>query len=215
MTQENSTFEADYNPIAEEYAQKYFGELEHKPIDCKLLDRFGEYVDGLGPVCDLGCGPGQVARYLHDHSVDVFGLDLSQEMVAVARKLSPDIKFKQGDMSALKEEDDSLGGITAFYSIIHIPHHQIADVLRELLRVLVPGGYLLLAFHIGDEVLHKDEIFEIPVSIDTVFFQPEKVEIYLKKAGFEIVEIIERENYVGLEYESRRAFIFAQKPKGQ
>jgi hypothetical protein len=55
-----------YDRVAEEYVKRIFEELAHKPLDRALLDRFAEQMRGLGPACDVGCGPGQVARYLHD-----------------------------------------------------------------------------------------------------------------------------------------------------
>jgi SAM-dependent methyltransferase len=149
-----------YDPVAEEYAEKYFNELDHKPFDRELLDRFAARVRSLGPVCDLGCGPGQIARYLHGRGVDAFGGDLSPEMIAVARRLNPGLRFEQGDMRvlrALPAGGGAWGGIAAFYSIIHIPRQGVVVALRELWRVLRPGGSLLLAFHIGDEVVHLDE----------------------------------------------------------
>lgn len=212
MVQNMDDIHADYDPIADEYAETYFNELDHKPLDRQLLDKFAGLVKGLGPVCDLGCGPGQIARYLKDRGVPAFGLDLSEKMVEKARKLSPDIDFIQGDMTALEAEDDSWGGIAAFYCIIHIPHEQVIEVLRELRRVLVPGGWLLLCFHIGDETAHLDEWHGKAVDIDSIFFPLEHMQGYLKEAGLEIAETIERDPYPDVEYQSRRAYIFAQNP---
>src|SRR6516165_8941440 len=116
--------ERSYDRVAEEYALRIFGELEHKPLDRQLLDRFAAEVEGLGPACDLGCGPGHVARYLHDRGVRVTGLDLSPAMVEQARRLNPGIAFRQGNMLALDVEHGAWGGIIAFYSIIHVPRTQ-------------------------------------------------------------------------------------------
>jgi predicted TPR repeat methyltransferase len=63
----------DYDRLAEEYARRLFDELQHKPFDCELLNRFATEVRGRGDVCDMGCGPGHVARYLRDAGVIVFG----------------------------------------------------------------------------------------------------------------------------------------------
>ncbi|MCJ7622171.1 MAG: class I SAM-dependent methyltransferase, partial [Anaerolineaceae bacterium] len=136
-----------YDRVAEEYASRLYKEMEKKPLDRQLLDRFADDVKDLGPVCDMGCGPGQIARYLSYHDVDdVFGIDLSPEMVALARRLNPDIAFRQGNILSLEKEDNSWGGVAAFYSIIHIPRGQVVNALRELKRVLKPGGLLLLSF---------------------------------------------------------------------
>jgi SAM-dependent methyltransferase len=200
-----------YDRVAEEYALRISGELEYKPLDRQLLDRFAEQVQGLGPVCDLGCGPGHVARYLHERGVRVTGLDLSAEMVEQARRLNPGVEFRRGNMLSLDLEDGAWGGIAAFYSIIHVPRTEIAVALAEIKRVLSPGGVLLLAFHVGDETVHLDEWWGQPVSLDFRFFRPEDMADLLRRAGFEVEEIVEREPYPDVEHPSRRAYIFARK----
>lgn len=206
--------QASYDRVAREYAARIFDELQHKPLDRQLLDRFAEKVWSLGPACDLGCGPGHVARYLHGRGIPVMGMDLSPAMVETARRLNPGIEFVQGDMRSLAVEDGAWGGIAAFYSIIHIPRAEVAKVLAEMKRVLRPGGLLLLAFHIGDQILHLDELWGQPISLDFLFFRPEEMEGYLRRAGFQVLETIERDPYPEVEYPSRRAYIFAEKPNG-
>jgi SAM-dependent methyltransferase len=207
-----SDVEVSYDRVAGEYARRIFGELEHKPLDRQLLDRFAANVQGLGPVCDLGCGPGHIARYLHERGVQVTGIDLSAVMVEEARRLTPGIAFRQGNMLALDREDGACGGIVAFYSIIHVPRSEIADALAEMRRVLRPGGLLLLAFHVGDETVHLDEWWGQPVSVDFRFFRPEEMTAFLRAAGFGIDETIQREPYPDVEHPSRRCYIVARKP---
>jgi ubiquinone/menaquinone biosynthesis C-methylase UbiE len=204
---------ASYNRIADEYARRIFHELEHKPFDRQQLDRFAAEVRGRGEVCDMGCGPGQVARYLHDAGVNAFGLDLSPQMLEQARLLNPGIPFREGNMMALQPADGALAGITAFYAIVNIPRENLPTVLREMGRVLQPGGLLLLAFHVGDEALHEEELWGLPVSMDFFLFPSAEIGQYLEAAGFVIEEIIEREPYSPeVEYQSRRAYVFARKP---
>src|SRR5208283_1128858 len=64
-----------YDRLAEEYARRIFNELQHKPLDRELLDRFAAALAGRGDICDMGCGPGHVTRYLRDAGATVFGLD--------------------------------------------------------------------------------------------------------------------------------------------
>src|SRR5689334_14151199 len=136
MNQDNSNLRDSYDQVAEEYITRFFHELEHKPLDRELLDRFALEVRGLGPACDMGCGPGHVANYLHKRGIEVLGIDLSPRMVELARQLSPDIEFRQGNMSSLNVDDEAWGGIVAFYSIIHIPREKVIHVLQEFRRVL-------------------------------------------------------------------------------
>ena len=204
---------SSYDVVAAEYAAEFRDEMCHKAFDRKMLDLLVEKVNGIGRICDLGCGPGQVARYLHGRGAEVCGIDLSPEMVQQAAHLSPEIAFQQGDMLTLSEvADDTFGGIAAFYSILHIPRPDVGRALGELARVLLPNGALLITFHIGDEVVHKDEWWGKTVTLDFIFFRTAEMKGWLTSAGFVLEEVIERDPYVGIEYPSRRAYLFARKP---
>ncbi len=205
--------QSSYDTVASEYARHIYGELRHKPLDRQLLGRFGDRVKGAGLTCDIGCGPGQVARYLHDHGVAACGVDLSPGMVERARHLNPGIEFTQGNMLSLDVVDAAWAGITAFYAIVNLPPNDLAPAMREMYRVLQPGGLLLLSFHTGEEIVHQDDLWGCKVCLDFYFFRTGQVTDCLRSAGFVIEEIIEREPYSpDIEYQSRRAYIFAQKP---
>jgi SAM-dependent methyltransferase len=91
-----------------------------------LLAAFAELVQArnAGPVAGIGCGPGHVTAHLHALGPTTFGIDLSFEMVALARRAHPDLRFDEGPMTALDLADGVLGGILASYSIIHTrPQH--------------------------------------------------------------------------------------------
>ena len=201
-----------YDRLAEEYTRRISDELQHKPLDRELLDRFAKQTQGRGEVCDMGCGPGHVARYLRNAGASVFGLDLSPGMVKQARKLNPDIPFREGNMLSLDLADETLAGIAAFYAIVNIPRQSLPVVFREIHRVLRSDGLLLLGFHAGDEVIREEELWGQKISMDFLFFQPSEVKLGLEAAGFTVEEIIEREPYPDVEYPSRRAYIFARKP---
>jgi SAM-dependent methyltransferase len=211
--QKLSDYQSSYDRIAEEYTARIADELKDKPLDCMLLDEFAARVNGTGRVCDLGCRPGHVARYLHDRGVDIFGLDLSPGMLEQAHKLNPNIEFRQGNMLALDVGDGAWAAIVAFYSIVHIPKADLPQAFREMHRVLKPGGLLFLAFHLGDEVLHEENCWGYQVSLDLVLFHRKEVERYLTEAGFVIEDSLERDPYPPeVEYQSRRAYIRANKP---
>lgn len=204
-----------YDTVARAYADEIYAELKDKPFDRELLDRFAARVLGRGRVCDVGCGPAQIARYLRDRGVDVLGLDLSAGMLAEARRLNPDLLFVQSSMLALGLGSETLGGIAAFYCIIHIPREQVVTALAEMRRVLRPGGCLLITFHLGTEDSHHDELFGRPVSLDVALFTTAEMAGYVQAAGLMVEEALERDPYAPeVEYQSRRGYIVASRPGG-
>lgn len=200
-----------YDRIADQYVAHLNGELADKPLDRQLLDRFAAHVKDKGLVCDMGTGPGHVARHLHDRGVRVCGIDLSPAMIKRARELNPDIEFREGNMFALDLPDGAFAAMTAFYATVNIPSSRLGAAFRELHRVLQPGGLLLLAFHLGDETVHRDEMWGLPVSLDFHFLKAEEILAALRAAQFQIREVIERDPYPEVEHPSRRAYIFARK----
>lgn len=201
-----------YDTIAEQYAVEYFDELARKPFDRDLLAKFAQLIPPQGKVCDMGCGPGHVARYLAALGVDTLGVDISQSMVTVARKLNPNLQFQQGDMLHLQFVDESFAGIAAFYSLIHIDRPRVPQALGELFRVLTKGGRLLVAFHAGEGEVHREEFHGHAVSFHASFFGIKEMESFLEGAGFLIDESVDREPYA-FEYQSRRAYMLARKPE--
>jgi SAM-dependent methyltransferase len=201
--------QAAYDAVADEYVRRVFDELRHKPFDRQLLDRFAARV-GNGLICDAGCGPGHIARYLRDQGARVCGIDLSHAMIERARTLNAGIDFQQGDMRSLKLPNDHFAGIAAFYSLIHFPPAEMIAALRELRRVLRPDGLILTAFHLGGETRHLDEWWGRSVSIDFHFFDLEPLTEAFDRAGFAVEELLQREPYPDVEYASPRAYFLAK-----
>ena len=78
MSEQNtSDVQSAYDAVAGEYVRRIYDELKDKPLDRQLLEQFAGELRGKGLVCDLGCGPGQVARSLHESGIEVCGVDLS------------------------------------------------------------------------------------------------------------------------------------------
>jgi SAM-dependent methyltransferase len=204
--------QTSYDQVAYEYAEKFKDEMDDKPFDRECLDRLAREVGELGPICDLGCGPGQIARYLHRQGIPTLGVDLSPRMVAEALRLNPEIHFHQGNMLSLPDTGNSWGGIAAFYCIIHIPREKNVDALREMKRVLRPRGLLLITFHIGEQIKHLEEWWQKPVNLDFAYYEPAEMESWLKEAGYELEETLVREPNPEVEVATRRAYLFARKP---
>jgi SAM-dependent methyltransferase len=205
---------ATYDTVARRYADAIADELDGKPFDREFLDRFAVRLIGQGHVVELGAGPGHVAAYLQGRGVDISALDLSEGMVEEARRLFPELQAVVGDMLDLPYANGSLAGVIAFYSIIHFSDEQLEQAFNEMTRVLKTGGYVALAFHIGDETLRREQWWDMPVVLDARFLPVDLVTRLLEQAGLEVLSVEEREPYAPeVEYQSRRAYIVAREPE--
>ncbi|MGZ4648903.1 MAG: class I SAM-dependent DNA methyltransferase [Blastococcus sp.] len=186
---------AAYDTVAADYAELLRTELARKPLDRAMLGAFAElvHVDAEAPVADVGCGPGRVTAHLHTLGLPVFGIDLSPAMVAVARRTHPELRFDEGSMTALDLPDASLGGLVAWYSVIHTPPELLPGVFAEFARVLRPAGHLLLAFQAGDELVHLEQAYGHPLSLDAYRLDPGRVVDLLERAGFDVHAQLVRE----------------------
>ena len=117
------------------------------PLYRRFVDEAVPAVEPGGQVIDVGCGAGQVARLLARRFTDhqVVGLDLSPDMIARARKGAedlPNLELRVGDAMSLPLESGTVALAVTVASIKHWPDQ--ARGLRELWRVLQPGGALCL-----------------------------------------------------------------------
>ncbi len=202
---------AVYDEVGEAYAARFFDELDHKPYDRRRLDEFADRCRDDGLVLDVGCGPGHVARYLRERGVDAEGIDLSPATVAVARRLTPGLAVRVGDLTALDVADDSVAGIVAFYSLIHLPRASLPVAVRELHRVLRPGGVLLAALHGGSGEAHADEFCGQPVAVDATLYSADELSRRLAEGGLAVEAVLSRPPY-DFEHPTERLYAWATKP---
>ncbi|MET8339087.1 class I SAM-dependent methyltransferase [Streptosporangium canum] len=175
---------AAYDTSAALYAETIPERFHADPLNHAMISVFAELVRaaGDGPVADVGCGPGHVTAHLRSLGVTAFGVDLSPEMVALARDAHPGLRFEVGLMDALEVEDASLAGVLANYSIIHTPPERLPGTLAEFHRVLAPGGHLLIAFQGYDDPTELAEAFDHKVSL-AYRYSPGRVAELLLAAG--------------------------------
>ncbi|NLD57066.1 MAG: methyltransferase domain-containing protein [Methanomicrobiales archaeon] len=218
MLPENQTRITEaYNASAKTYAERCYHELDDKPLDRLLLDRFSALVPAGGLVCDMGCGPGEIADYLHKKGMNVVGIDIADRMIQEAQRLNPVITFMTGDMTSLSLPEGHFTGICSFYAIVNFREEEIEKILREYHRVLKNDGILFLAFHTSEtgsnaeiRVNHTDDFFDSKKSLDFYYLDEETIIGSLKENGFTIKEALVRHPYPE-EYPTKRAYILAVK----
>lgn len=214
MGQNPDKVAAMYDAVAKEYASEFRDEHVQKPKDREVLLRFAQEMHGRRPLWDLGCGPGHTAAFLTDLGLQISGLDLSAKILEQAKSIHPGIRFQQGSLLALEFADDSIAGAVSFYAIVHFTREQVKTTLAEVFRALRPGGLFLFTFHIGEETIHLREFLGKEIDIDFMSFPTGFIVGCLESIGFEKIEVMERQPYPQVEYQSRRAYVFAYKPGG-
>lgn len=209
MTDDWPDLERSYDAVAEDYAAAFAGELAGKPFDRALLDRFAAMA--TGSVLDVGCGSaGHVTRYLADRGLSIGGLDLSRKSIELARARHPDLTFEVGDLRALPVGDGDLGGIVAFYSVIHVPRPELPAVFGEFHRALAPGGLALIAMHGGTGEVGADNWFDRGVSFRATLVELPELADLVQEAGFAIAEQHRREPYP-FEHPTPRLYVLVRK----
>ncbi|HIX00097.1 MAG TPA: class I SAM-dependent methyltransferase [Candidatus Nesterenkonia stercoripullorum] len=171
--------QAAYGARALEYANA-LGALENlAEADLTLV---ADWAKGIaGRVVDVGSGPGQWTQYLHRLGVRVSGIDPVPEFVELASAAYPEVSFEVGRAENTLLPKGTLGGVLAWYSLIHTEPLAISQALQEFHRILRPGGGLALGFFEGLEL----EPFEH--AITTAWFWPmQRLVSEVEAAGFTV-----------------------------
>ncbi|PPF65099.1 SAM-dependent methyltransferase [Clavibacter michiganensis] len=170
-----------YSARAAEYIEALGVVEAMHPSDAALIASWGAQVDG--PALDIGCGPGHWTAFLAERGLDIRGVDLTPAFIEHARATYPNVRFATGSVEALDASDASLGGVLAWYSLIHHTPDAIGPALDEIARVLRPGGLLLVGFFEGAIVEPFDH------AVTTAYRWPvAELGERLRASGFEVIE---------------------------
>ncbi|WP_424637616.1 class I SAM-dependent methyltransferase [Embleya sp. AB8] len=179
-----------YDTVAADYAQLVKRPTELDPLSRAMLATFAELTQttNLGPVADLGCGPGLITAHLAALGVPARGIDLSPNMIELAQRAYPTLDFAVGSMTELPIRDNELGGILAYYSTHHTPPESLPILYAEFHRTLAPGAHLMLAGHVGnDEHVRPTQAYGgHPVTYESHLLPAARIATLLTRAGLTI-----------------------------
>ncbi|GAA3858904.1 class I SAM-dependent methyltransferase [Streptomyces sedi] len=181
-----------YDRVADNYVRLVettgMGDVRRDPWLRAAIDAFAASVDGVGPVLDVGCGPGTVTGYLAERGVDISGVDLSPRMVEHARRLYPGCRFEVASATELELGEASLGGVLGWWSLFNLPREVLPRVLGRFARALRPGGCLITGTHVGEGDLRRTEAYGgVPVEWTTHRWRPERLVAMVEEAGLRTV----------------------------
>jgi SAM-dependent methyltransferase len=95
-------------------------------------------------ILDLGCAAGAITHYLSELGAETVGVDAEPGAIAKAQELFPGLEFTVADVAALPFEDASFDKAVAADLVEHLDESTFRGMLRELGRVLRPGGSFTL-----------------------------------------------------------------------
>ena len=193
MDSEYAQFQRDgWQRVASKYEDAWAGLTRLFIAD--LLDAAG--VNRAQRVLDIACGPGYVADAARDRGAVATGLDISSEMVRIARERNPAIEFRVGDALALDFESSRFDAVVSNFGMIHTP--DFAAAFAEAWRVLRPDGVLAFSAWAGPEVsagsrlmdeavrAHADMTVQVPKGPDSLALaNPDTCRTLLMQAGFD------------------------------
>ena len=202
-----------YGAVAEVYAEQLADELDDLPLERWLLERVAR--EAQGPVVEVGCGPGHVTAHLVEQGADARGLDLTPEMVEVARGRFPGVRYDVGDLRRLMRPESAAGwgAVLAWYSLIHLADSELPVALEALTRPIAPGGLLVLGMHAGDDVRRVTEWHGIAgLALDVVSRDPDAVVRTVEQAGLTDVEWYLRGPLARRGETTRRLYVVGRRP---
>jgi ubiquinone/menaquinone biosynthesis C-methylase UbiE len=180
MADKESIVRKGYDEIAKEY------DVERRRFDHgKELKEFSALLPKSARVLDVGCGAGvPVVRFLVESGFDVIGIDFAENMLRLARKNVPKAVFIEGDMNKLYFAENSFDGLTAFYSIIHVPREKHSALFQSFHRILKPDGIMLVCM--GPDEWEATDEYQGTTMFWSQWSREKSLQL-VRDAGFQII----------------------------
>ena len=170
-----------YNKIAQEYDKEFGNDYSDTPY----VDKFLNYLEGK-KVLDIGCGVGNLTKYIMDKGFNVEGIDLSKEMLNIAKQKYSDIKFYEMNMKeiTLRKKYD---GIMLAYSLFHLTKKEVIEVLPKYYDLLNSNGKILLILQYGQGERIVNEPLKEGLKIFINYYSQDEIIEILKNNRFKIL----------------------------
>jgi 2-polyprenyl-3-methyl-5-hydroxy-6-metoxy-1,4-benzoquinol methylase len=176
-----------YDAVAQVYGEKdFFTDQDNIAIQqyIHLLRK-----RGVDEIYDFGCGTGKVSEAFAKEGFQVVGIDMSEQMLNVARNQHshPSIKYLHADFEEFISNStfsDPLG-VIFLYSLIHMGNLRCLCLLAQLAKMLPRDSLLMLAMHYDADAVMTSPLSDASISLSR--WTREQFTSDLKQIGFQIV----------------------------
>ena len=209
----NKYCKGGYNTMAKHYSETLYSEIADKYDETRWQGK-GEFIDLLqkdllykilekcgaqkgDKILDVGAGTGRFVIPFSKKGYDTYGIDISEEMLQRAKNKAgnlPNLHLKTANASSIAFQDNYFDFITSYRVLVHIPDYE--DVVKEIYRVLKPGGYTIIEFNnkyslsgIGKLVRRLRKVLGIPEETDAQIVSRSTLFKSFYNAGFKIEKI--------------------------
>jgi ubiquinone/menaquinone biosynthesis C-methylase UbiE len=194
-----------YDKIAKPYADEFSNPSEY-------LNEFLDLLPESAKILDVGCGVGVDSGFVKSKGFEIIGLDLSKEMLNLARQKFPQIDFREQDIRDLNFPPESFDGIIASCSLIHIPKKDVPSLIESFHKILKKEGVIYIALQGGkSEEIYIDELFKPDEKLFVNIISFEEIKNLLVKNGLSIVKKYEREPKSKEELNYTKLYVIAKK----
>jgi ubiquinone/menaquinone biosynthesis C-methylase UbiE len=170
-----------------QHAAQFVTHFERK-LDTTELDKFLRNVPKGGYILDAGCGSARDAAYFISKGYTVLGIDLSEGLLAEAKKIHPEVITQQMSLTEITLPNEVFDGVWCKAALLHLDRTDIPKVLNSFYRILKPSGTLFIQTKEGEGEGTQPVPFDETMTRMFTFFSIEEMTELLKQTGFKLLE---------------------------
>ncbi len=182
-----------FDRAAELYEEKYMDLALYNDT----YDQLCSYIDVQGAsILDVGCGPGNITRYLLSRRPDfrVLGIDLAPNMVSRARANNPKAEFLVADCRNILSLGRKFDAVTCGFCLPYLSKPEVEKLLKDVSSLLYPGGLLYLTAMEGEHERSGVQVSSRGDEVYVYFYTVEFISKLLQENGFDVLDIIRKDS---------------------